>query len=303
MSHTVVVEQHSSEILAPLLTGAFGLLAALIGAGLTHMAATRREERTRRETVAREQRNRQADIDRERLRDLREVVDEAAVALHDLWGILNAFRAAIPRGPGESPLPPGVPVGVSVTQARSPDRSAYIAAHLRLSDAHTRLTLRVERDDALLGPVLNAVGRSQEAWNTIVLQDDPFTPERTTEEKRRIKRALHACASAYPNLTKAAKMRFASDPLPGTLRRFSLSLDTQPARRSGRDVEDVLPALRKGFSGEIGAAVGPHPETGVVTVRGVAETAEEFRADVLRRLDEAGENWRDYLAMSDDTGI
>lgn len=229
MDHTVVLEQHSSGVLAPLLTGAFGLLAALAGAGLTHLAATRREERTRRETVAREQRNREADIDRERLRDLREVVDDAAVALHDLWVILSAFGAAVPRGPGESPLPPGVPVGVSVVQARPPDRSAYMAAHVRLSDTHTRLTLRVDRDDALLGPVSSAVGRSQEAWNTIVLQDDPFTPDRASEEKKRINRALHACASAYPDLTKADKMRFASAPLPNTLRQFSLQLETQPA--------------------------------------------------------------------------
>jgi hypothetical protein len=295
----VTIIEPGAGILVPILTGTFGLLAALAGAGFAHLAATRREARTRLETEQREERNRQADIDRERLHDLRAVVDEAIVALMDLWVIYNDWRAAIPRGKGETPLPPGVPVGVSVSQARPPDRETFMGAHLRLSEAHTKLTLRLDRDDALLSPITTVISQSQTAWNVIVLEDDPYTPDRTDEDKRRIRVALFACASAYPDVTKAAKRRFAPAPLPGTLRRYALNLDTRPARTAGRDPEDVLPALRRTYTMDVGNAIGPHPKTGMVRMTGMAETKAEFRADVLRRLEEASDDWPDYLDMPD----
>ena len=272
--------QHVNYVI-PVITGLFGLVAALAGAAFASRAAARREGATRAETERREERNRQADEHRERVRDLRLVVDDAARALRDMWSITGAFSYAIPRSNPNA-------LSRSPTESRDPDPDAFDKAYRRLLDVSVRMQLRVARDDVLHAPVQRAVTACQQAFNTFMLQD-PEGP-RSREDEHLILKAGSAASTGYQELLEAARQRLAPGDLPQALRSFNVAFDV---KQRGERLEALMASLRQ--APELRWRITGPTSNDVLMLRIDAETRDQAADRATKALTKADSQWHDLV--------
>lgn len=254
----------------------------VVAGGLGFAAAMTASQIANRHAIERERLNRETDEMRERLRDLRAVVDDASLAMRDIWDQLLAISDAIPRGNPPTPR-------VSPVQARDVNIPAFVSAYRRLEDAQTRMLLRLEYRDTLHAPVGLAFSRAQEAWNAIV-REDPHAV-RETKSEQQIARALTAAAAGSRELEKVARGRFAPTPLPGT--RFTISVVLEVKRQGERTHE-----LLKGLAAELGrpGVLAPDKE-GRVVIHDTEAVPGEAHVKISDALGAVGTDWPDYLHM------
>lgn len=224
---------------------------------------------------------REAEEHRERLRDLREVTDDAAVALNDLWVILGSFLYAVPRG--DPPVSRRSP-----TEARDPDPEAFVDAFERLRHAHLRLLNRVEWGDTFHSPVGRAVSDVQAAFNEIVYEH-PLAP-RDPKSDGAIGKANGSVQHGLRELQETCRQRFAPLGLPDSRYAAVIVLNV---KKSGDQTDKILAALRVDASRH--AKVSGPDKDGRVVVRDDEAREGEARERLVQSLEAADPGWRALL--------
>lgn len=228
------------------------------------------------------QRSRDAEEHRERLRDLRAVTDDAAMALNDLWVILGSFMYAVPRG--DPPVSRRSP-----TEARDPDPAAFIDGFERLRHAHLRLLNRVEWGDTFHAPVGRAVSDAQAAYNAIVYED-PTAPREPASDAA-IGNALGAVQHGLRELQETCRQRFA----PGLPDSRYTAVMVLKVKKPGGETDNLLAALRL-ESGRHAKVSGPDKD-GRVVVRDDEARQGEARERLIRSLDATDPAWRGLVDL------
>ncbi len=290
-AHHVVMS--SSSLAGTLATaavgGALSLLGALLGVRFANAAAEKRERQSQAAaaTLAREQR--EADLQRERLSELRPIIDDAAHAMSDLWGVLGTILIAHSRLKHNRP-------DLHMGRERQPSVAEFQDAYERLRDAHDRLLTRIDWNDTLHAPVGRAVIATDEAWNAVVqeAEDLPLSDE----ADRKISAANGAVQHGYRELQETARERFAPGGLAGSQRAVTLVLRVRqppsgPIHNTNPQAERFLGLLRGARHARV---VGPDKD-GRVTVRDQESTPGEARIRLEADLDALGDEWRQTLEL------
>lgn len=226
---------------------------------------------------------REAEEHRERLRDLRDVTDDAAIALNDLWVILGSFLYAVPRG--DPPVSRRSP-----TEARDPDPRAFVEAFERLRHAHLRLLNRVEWGDTFHSPVGRAVSDVQAAYNAI-LHEDPLAP-RDPKSDGAIGKANGSVQHGLRELQETCRQRFAPLGLPDS--RYAAVMVLNIKKRV-EQTEKLLAALR--LDKRRHAKVTGPDKDGRVVVRDDEARQGEARERLVQSLDAADPGWRTWFEL------
>lgn len=229
--------------------------------------------------------NREAEEHRERLRDIREITDQATWALQDLWGSLAAFSYAIPRG--DPPVSRQSPI-----ESTPPDPDRFLDAYSRLRQAHIRLLNRVEWGDTFHSPVGRAVIDAQTAFNPVV-NEDPYGPR----ERRSENAILHAIGTTQHSLRElqeTSRQRFAPLGLPDS--RFSV-VHVLTVIRRGERANELIASLRS--EPERHARVTGPDKSGRLVIRDDEAEPGEAHRRLLVSLDASGDDWRDFLQLAE----